>query len=335
MQYIKLGQTGLSVSRICLGMMSYGNGQSWNLELDDAKPLVNRALDLGINFFDTANVYSSGRSEEITGEILKNYRDEVVIATKVYFPIAGYSKGGKPNQAGLSRYHIQKSIKESLKRLQMDYVDLYQIHRLDTTLPIEEILKSLNLLIDEGKVLHIGASSMYAWQFAKSLWMADKYNLQPFQTMQNHYNLIYREEEREMLKLCADQNIGVLPWSPLARGFLSGKYTRKGNEESLRRSSDKLMTQRFFKPEDFDVVERLVELSKEKEITPAQLALAWIFSKKYIHSPILGVTKIEHLEQAVEALEIMITEDDIKQLEEPYSPHPILGHNYDQQKTKF
>jgi len=217
----------------------------------------------------------------------------------------------------------------------MEYVDLYQIHRLDTTLPIEEVLKSLNLLIDEGKVLHIGASSMYAWQFAKSLWMADKFNLEPFRTMQNQYNLIYREEEREMLPLCKDQNIGVLPWSPLARGFLSGKYTRKGNEDTIRRSSDRLMTQRFFKSEDFDVVERLVAISKEKDITPAQLALAWLFSKKNIHSPILGVTKVEHLEQAVEALEIKLSVDELKTIEEPYLPRPVSGHNYEQQIKEF
>lgn len=308
-------------------MGGFGNRVDWNLDLDKARPLITRALDLGINFFDTADEYSAGRSEEITGECLKDYRDDVVIATKVFFPMTGYTDKAPPNQGGLSRYHIKRAIKGSLDRLQMDYVDLYQIHRLDTSLPIEEILKSLNLVIQEGKVLHLGASSMYAWQFAKSLWMAERHGLEPFQTMENHYSLAYREEEREMIPLCMDQNIGIMPWSPLARGFLSGKYTREGNEESARRDSDKLMNSRFFKPEDFDVVERLVEIAKEKDVTPAQLALAWLFSKDYITSPVLGVSNMHQLELAVEALTISISSDDIKRLEEPYQPHPILGHN--------
>ncbi|MHA2365453.1 MAG: aldo/keto reductase [Candidatus Hodarchaeales archaeon] len=329
MQYAKLGKTGLSVSRICLGMMSFGNPNisKWVLDIDEAKPLIKKALDLGVNFFDTANVYSSGRSEEITGEVLNEYRDDVVIATKVFFPLKGFTAKTFPNKSGLSRYHIKQSIDASLKRLKMDYVDLYQIHRLDPSLPIEEILHTLNLLINDGKVLHIGASSMFTWQFAKSLWLAERYNLEPFRTMQNHYNIVYREEEREMLPLCVDQNIGVIPWSPLARGFLSGKYTREGQESSPRSKSDRYLKSRYFKSEDFDVVERVVEIAKEKDVMPAQIALAWLFSKKFITSPILGVTKHEHIEQAVEALEIKLNEDDIKQLEENYSPHPILGHS--------
>lgn len=330
MQYIKLGKTGLDVSRICLGMMSYGDPEllKWCLELDAAHPIIKRALDLGINFFDTADVYSYGRSEEITGEILQGYRDDVVVATKVFFPLQGYSAQPKPNKGGLSRYHITRSIEASLKRLQMKYVDLYQIHRLDPHIPIEEVLRSLNLLINSGKVLHIGASSMFAWQFAKSMWMAEIYDIEPFRTMQNHYNLCYREEEREMLPLCKDQGIGVIPWSPLARGFLSGKYTRDGNpDDYIRARTDKFIKPRFFKKEDFDVVERAVEISQEKDVKPAQIALAWLFSKDYVTSPILGATKIEHVEQAVEALDINLSDDDIRRLEEPYITHPILGHS--------
>ncbi|UCE12482.1 MAG: aldo/keto reductase [Candidatus Heimdallarchaeota archaeon] len=329
MRYVKLGKTGLDVSRICLGMMSYGDPTllKWCLDIDAAKPIINRAVDLGINFFDTADVYSFGTSEKITGEVLKDYRDDIVVATKVFFPLEGYTAKPKPNKGGLSRYHITRSIKASLERLQMKYVDLYQIHRLDHTIPIEEVLRSLNLLINNGSVLHIGASSMFAWQFAKSLWLAERHGLEAFKTMQNHYNLCYREEEREMLPLCKDQGIGVIPWSPLARGFLSGKYTRGGEADSIRARTDKYMKPRYFKPEDFDVVEQTVEIAKEKEVTPAQIALSWLFSKDYVTSPIIGATKIEHVEQAVEALEITMTEDDIKRLEEPYKPHPILGHS--------
>ncbi|MFX1513250.1 MAG: aldo/keto reductase [Promethearchaeota archaeon] len=328
MQYVKLGKTGLDVSRICLGMMSYGDPKisEWVLDLDDSRPLIIKALDLGINFFDTANVYSSGRSEEITGTVLKEYRDDVVVATKVFFPLQGFTTTPKPNKSGLSRYHIKSSIKASLDRLQMDYVDLYQIHRLDPSTPIEEVLRSLNLLINDGIVLHIGASSMFAWQFTKSLWMAERYGLEPFRTMQNHYNLVYREEEREMLPLCKDQGIAVIPWSPLARGFLSGKYSRDGEIDSVRARSDHYLKSRYFQPEDFDVVDQVVAVAQEKDVTPTQIALAWLFSKDYITTPIIGATKIDHLEQAVEALEIQLSSDDIKRLEAPYKPHPILGH---------
>jgi aryl-alcohol dehydrogenase-like predicted oxidoreductase len=308
-------------------MMSYGNLQEWYLELDDARPLVKKALDLGINFFDTANVYSAGRSEEITGELLREYRDEVVIATKVFFPLAGYETKPKPNTSGLSRYHIYRAMDDSLKRLGMDHVDLYQIHRLDPRVPIDEILRNLNHLIDQGKTLHIGASSMYAWQFAKSLWLAERHGLEPFRTMQNHYNLAYREEEREMMPLCQDQGIGVIPWSPLGRGFLSGKYKRDESPESVRARSDRFLEGRYFRPEDFDVVERATEVAQEKGVTTAQIALAWMFSKEYVSAPIVGATKIEHLEQAVEALDIKLSSDDIQRLEEPYKPHPILGHS--------
>lgn len=327
MKYANLGKTGLEVSRICLGMMSFGNSKEWMLEIDDARPIIEKALDLGVNFFDTANVYSGGRSEEITGELLQEYRDDAVIATKVFFPIAGFFADAKPNKSGLSRYHVMRAIADSLDRLQMDYVDLYQIHRLDPKTPFEELLRTLNHLIEDGTVLHIGASSMFAWQFMKSFWIADSLGLEPFSTMQNHYNLVYREEEREMLPLCRDRQVGVIPWSPLARGFLSGKYKRSDKPDSPRSRSDQYLLKRYFQDEDFDVVERAVEIANDKEVTPAQIALAWLFSKDAVTSPILGVTKIEHLEQAVEALEIKLTADDIKRLEEPYKPHPILGHS--------
>ena len=331
MEYKLLGKTGIRVSRICLGMMSFGdpNISKWTLGIEEAKPIILKAIDLGINFFDTANVYSAGKSEEITGEILKDYRDEVVIATKVFFPLNGYSRDPepKPNTNGLSRYHIRQAIRDSLKRLQTDHVDLYQIHRLDPSLPIEEILKSLNHLIQQGKVLHIGGSSMFAWQFTKSLWMAEKYNLEPFKTMQNHYNLLYREEEREMIPLCQDQSIGLIPWSPLARGFLAGKYQREEEGTSNRSKYDRYLKLRYFKKEDFDIVDRVVEIAKEKDVKPAQIALAWHFSKDYITAPILGATKIHHVEDAVEALQIKLSDDDIIRLEELYKPQPISGHS--------
>ena len=326
MKYVRLGKTGLDVSRICLGMMSFGNEREWQLEIEQARPIVNKALDLGINFFDTANIYSVGRSEEITGELLKDSRDDVIIATKVYFSSSGIRTRRKPNQIGLSRKIIRREIRESLKRLNMDYVDLYQIHRL-APMPLEEILRSLNHLINEGKVLHIGASSMFAWQFAKSLWIADKLGLEPFRTMQNHYNLIYREEEREMMPLCKDQGIGVIPWSPLARGFLSGKYSRLEEPDSPRVRSDPNLKNRYFNPADFDVLEAVMELAKNKGVSPAQIALAWMFSKDYVSSLIIGTTEVKHVEQAVEALDIKLSNDEIKSIEEPYKPHTIIGHS--------
>ena len=326
MQYKNLGKTGLKVSRIALGMMSFGNQQSWQLEIEEATPIIKKAIDLGINFFDTADVYSSGRSEEITGELLKNYRDDVIIATKVYFPLTGFSMEGPPNKMGLSRYHVFQAIESSLKRLKTDYVDLYQIHRLDRTVDPAILMKTLNLLIEQGKVLHVGASSMYAWEFSKLLWAAEKMGLEPFVSMQNHYNLVYREEEREMIPLCIDQKISIIPWSPLARGFLSGKYSRDKEPDSIRAKTDPFLKKRYFREKDFEVLDRVLQLSEEKDVTPAQIALAWLFSKEYVTSPILGVTKIEHLEQAVEALEIKLSSSDIKFLEEKYTPHPVIGH---------
>ena len=329
MKYIRLGQTGLEVSRICLGMMSFGDPtiSKWTLPLEEARPIIKKALDLGINFFDTANVYSYGRSEEITGELLKPVRNEVVVATKVFFPLKGFTAITSPNQSGLSRYHINRAIKASLQRLDMKYVDLYQIHRLDPNVPLKEVLYSLNHLIDRDLVLHIGASSMFAWQFAKSLWIADKNGLEGFKTMQNHYNLVYREEEREMLPLCKDQKIAVIPWSPLARGFLTGKYSPTDNPDTPRLKHDRYIKQRYFRDKDFKVVTRVVELAQEKDVTPAQIALAWLFSKEEITSPIVGITKIHHLEEAVEALEIKLSTEETDRLEEVYEPHPIIGHS--------
>ena len=328
MKYTKLGKTGIDVSKITLGMMSFGDPQrvQWNLDIDEARPLIKKAIDLGINFFDTADVYSAGRSEEITGEVLKDYRDDIVIATKVFFNNNGYGEQ-QLNKQGLSRYYIRKAIDKSLKRLQMDHVDLYQIHRLDKSIPAEELMQNLNTVITEGKTLFIGASSMYAWQFAKLQYSAEKLGLEKFQTMQNHYSLAYREEEREMFPLCQDLGVATLPWSPLARGFLSGKYKRNEERTGKRADGDNAAKNRFTKPEDYDVVERVVETAQNKGVKPAQIALAWMFSKDYVTSPIIGATKNSHVEEAVEALNIQLAESEVKYLEEPYQPHQILGHS--------
>jgi 1-deoxyxylulose-5-phosphate synthase len=320
MEYVRLGNAGVKVSRICLGCMSFGNEAEWKLELDQARPVVKRALDLGINFFDTANVYSNGRSEEITGELLRDYRDDVVLATKVYNPM-----GEKQNQQGLSRLHIMKQIDASLKRLGTDYVDLYQIHRWDYETPIEETLLTLNDLVHQGKVRYIGASSMWSWQFSKALWTSHRLGLERFVSMQNHYNLCYREEEREMIPLCRDQGIGILPWSPLAKGFLSGRYKRGEKPNSKRFKSDELLGERFFRPEDFDVVERLEAVAKEKGVSPAQVAISWLLHKG-VTAPIVGPTKIEHVEDAVAAVDMKLSGDEISRLEEPYKPHRVIGH---------
>jgi len=321
MEYVRLGRAGVRVSRICLGCMSFGNETEWKLEIDQARPIVKRALDLGINFYDTANVYSNGRSEEITGELLQGFRDDVVLATKVYFPM-----GERPNQQGLSRFHILKQIEGSLRRLRTDHVDLYQIHRWDHETPIEETLRTLDDLVRQGKVRYVGASSMWAWQFAKALWTSDRLGLERFVSMQNHYNLCYREEEREMIPLCREEGIGILPWSPLAKGFLSGRYKRGEKPNSKRFKSDDLLNERFFRPEDFDVVERLQEVANEKGVSPAQVAISWLIHKG-VTAPLVGPTKIEHVEEAASAVDVKLTEDDVRRLEEPYKPHRVLGHN--------
>jgi aryl-alcohol dehydrogenase (NADP+) len=320
MEYVNLGRAGLKVSRICLGCMSFGNDVAWKVERDKAQPIIKKAIDLGINFFDTANVYSLGRSEEITGECLKGYRDDMVVATKVCGRM-----GDKPNQSGLSRRHIMQQINGSLKRLQTDHVDLYQIHRWDYATPIEETLKALDDLVRESSTRYIGASSMFAWQFLKALQTSDRLGLERFVSMQNHYNLVYREEEREMIPLCKQEGIGLIPWSPLAKGFLTGKYKRGETSKGTRYESDKLLQERFFKPEDFDIVEEVLAVAKEKGVTPAQIALAWLLHKG-VTAPIVGPTRVEHVEDAVAALDVRLDSSDIERLEAKYKPHPIMGH---------
>lgn len=326
MKYVKLGNAGVKVSRICLGCMSFGNDSRWKLELEQAQILVKKAIDLGINFFDTANVYSVGRSEEITGECLKGYRDDVIIATKVRFPM----RDG-PNDSGLSRHHIMRQIKASLKRLQVDHVDLYQIHRWDYEVPIEETMITLSDLVRQGFARYIGASSMFAWQFLKALHTSEKLGLERFVSMQNYYNLLYREEEREMIPLCREEGVAIIPWSPLARGFLSGKYKRGDPPKGVRYEAEKwnghsLLAERYFKPEDFDIVEVATAIAKEKQVTPSQIALAWLFHKG-VTAPVIGATKVEHIEEAVQALDVRLDEEDIRKLEAPYKPQPVTGHD--------
>ena len=299
--------------------MSFGNSEEWMIEIDKARPIMKRALDLGVNFFDTANVYSTGRSEEIVGELLKDHREDVVLATKVRL-----STGEGPNKEGLSRYHIMDQVKKSLKRLQTDRIDLYQIHRWDYSTPIEETLVPLNDLVRQGMVNYIGASSMFAWQFTKALYTSDRLGIARFVSMQNHYNLCYREEEREMIPLCKDQKIALLPWSPLARGFLTGRYKRGKAADSPRYRTDKYFAERFFQPEDFDVVERVEEVAKEKGVTPSQIALAWLLHKG-VCAPIIGATRVDHVEEAVSSLDVKLSADDMKRLEEKYKPHRIIG----------
>jgi aryl-alcohol dehydrogenase (NADP+) len=279
---------------------------------------------LGINFFDTANAYSAGVSEEVTGRALKDFtkREEVVIATKVYFPY-----NDKPNQGGLSRVHIVQAVEDSLRRLDTDYIDLYQIHRWDYDTQIEETLEALHDLVKSGKVRYIGASSMYAYQFAKAQYISDLKSWTRFISMQNHYNLVYREEEREMNKLCLEEGVGLIPWSPLARGFLTGNRSRDKGGETMRSKSDHFAHDMYYQDTDFDIVERVVDLAKEKGVAPTQIALSWILNKPGVVSPIIGATKMRHLEQAVESIEIQLAEGDMTYLEELYQPHPILGHS--------
>ncbi len=321
MEYVRLGSTGVKVSRICLGTMSFGNSEEWMVEIDKARPIVKRALELGINFFDTANVYSQGRSEEIVGQLLKDHRDNVIIATKVRL-----KTGEGPNDQGLSRHHILAQVRKSLRRLQTDRIDLYQIHRWDYETPLEETLLALDQLVLQGIVEYIGASSMFAWQFAQALHKSDLLHLARFVSMQNHYNLCYREEEREMIPLCKDQGIALLPWSPLARGFLTGGYRRGKTADTTRYRTDKYFAERFFHPEDFDVLERVEEVAREKGVTPSQIALAWLFHKG-VTAPIIGATRVEHITEAAESVQVQLSGDDMKRLEDPYKPHPILGHS--------
>jgi aryl-alcohol dehydrogenase (NADP+) len=325
MDYTNLGTTGLKVSRICLGCMTYGSKtwREWVLEESDSRPFFRAALEAGINFFDTADVYSQGVSEEITGRALKEYgptRDKVVIATKVHSPM-----GTDPNGRGLSRKHIMHAIDDSLRRLGTDYVDLYQIHRYDPTTPMEETLEALTDVVRAGKALYIGASSMYAWQFAKYQHIAATRGLAKFVTMQNHYNLIYREEEREMIPLCLDQGVGLIPWSPLARGVLAGNR----QAGTLRSRTDPFTKATYTATQEQDerVVERVARVAERHGLAPARIALAWLLSKPAVTAPIVGASKPHHLDDAIAAVEIKLSAEDIASLEEPYVPHPVLGHS--------
>jgi aryl-alcohol dehydrogenase-like predicted oxidoreductase len=327
MEYTNLGSTGLKVSRLCLGAMTYGSKKwrEWVLEEEAGRPFIKRALELGINFFDTADMYSVGVSEEILGRALKDFggpRDRVVIATKVFNPM-----GDDPNQRGLSRKHIKHAIDDSLRRLGTDYVDLYQIHRFDYDTPIEETIEALDEIVRAGKALYIGASSMYAWQFARMLYVADQLGFTRFVTMQNHYNLMYREEEREMIPLCEEEGIGIIPWSPLARGFLAGTRTKAEFGSTIRARTDEYAQKMYYQDSDFSVVERLSTVAKQRGNSNAQVALAWILSKPGVTAPIIGASKMPHLEEAVAALEIKLSEEEVRALEAPYQPHPVLGHS--------
>ncbi|MDF2870438.1 MAG: aldo/keto reductase [Anaerocolumna sp.] len=326
MEYVKLGNTGLDVSRICLGCMSFGDPinwvHKWALAEEDSRTVIKKALDLGINFFDTANVYSLGRSEEILGRALKDYanRDEIVIATKVYNKM---QEG--PNGAGLSRKAIMSEIDKSLKRLGTDYVDLYIIHRWDYNTPIEETMSALHDVVKAGKARYIGASSMYAWQFQKALYTAEKNGWTRFVSMQNHLNLIYREEEREMIPLCKEEKIALTPYSPLA----SGRLTRDWSETTKRYETDRVQRDKYDSTIDADrlVVERLAEVAEKHGVPRTQIALAWLMQKQPVTIPIIGATKISHLEAAVPSLEVKLTAEEVAYMEEPYVPHRIVAHS--------
>jgi aryl-alcohol dehydrogenase (NADP+) len=325
MEYINLGKTGLKVSRICLGMMTYGTSQwrDWVLNEAESRPFISRALEMGINFFDTADVYSLGVSEEVTGRALHDFarREEVVIATKVFSTMSS-----SPNDRGLSRKHIMDAIDKSLRRLGTDYVDLYQVHRWDNSTPIAETMEALHDVVRAGKARYIGASSMYTWQFVQAQYVADLNGWTRFVSMQNHYNLVYREEEREMIPYCREAGVGLIPWSPLARGFLAGNRTRDKGGPTARAKSDDFAHRMYYQDDDFTVVERVVELAEREQATPAQVALAWMLHKPGITAPIIGASKMGHLEQAVAAVEIGLSDEDVAYLEEPYRPHPVLGH---------
>jgi len=326
MRYARLGNTGLEVSRLALGCMTYGDPgwRPWILDEARARPHVAAALDAGINFFDTADMYSRGVSEEVIGRLLKEMvqRDDYVIATKVYFPVA---KGH--NRSGLSRKHILSACEASLRRLGMEYVDLYQIHRWDPATPIDETIEALDSLVRAGKVRYLGASSMAAWQLAKALFTADRRGMHRFASMQNHYNLVYREEEREMIPLCLDQGIGLIPWSPLARGFLAGTRTREAPRPTDRARTDEFADRLYYRNEDFLVLDALTEVSAARGLRPAQVALAWLLACPGVVAPIVGATRPEQVAEAAAAVEITLTAEEIRRLELPYVPHPILGHD--------
>jgi len=332
MQYTKLGKTGITVSRICLGCMTYGGGEQpawamrrdWALGPEEAREHFALALEAGVNFFDTADVYSVGLSEEITGRWLNEMavRDDIVMATKVYGAM-----GPGPNRRGLSRKHIIEACENSLRRLKMDYVDLYQIHRWDYTTPIEETLEALDSLVRGGKVRNLGASSMAAWQFSQALSLAKEQGWHRFVAMQNHYNLIYREEEREMIPLCIDQGVAVIPWSPLARGFFAGNRTPASETPATKRAqTDEFAQKTYFREDDFAVAAAVEKVARQRGVTPTQIACAWILQAPGVTAPIVGATKTSHLQELFAAVEIQLSAEEVAALEEPYRPHPILGH---------
>ena len=324
MEYVRLGQAGLKVSRLCLGTMTYGTPawRPWVLDEADSRPFIKRALEHGINFFDTADMYSRGMSEEVVGRALKDMarREEFVLATKVFYPVSEHPNGG-----GLSRKHIFEAIDASLERLGTDYVDLYQIHRLDPYTPIEETLEALHDVVKAGKARYLGASSMFAWQFAKLLYTQRLHGWTRFVSMQNHYNLIYREEEREMLPLCREEGIGVIPWSPLARGFLAGNRKR-GQKEATRREAHDQYGHRLYYPDAaYDVADRVADVARARGVRPIQVALAWILRQPGVVAPIVGATRLEQLDQLVEGTALTLTDEDTRLVEECYQPHPVLG----------
>jgi aryl-alcohol dehydrogenase-like predicted oxidoreductase len=324
MEYVRLGNTGLKVSRICLGMMTYGSPEwhPWTLDEKAARPFVQRALERGVNFFDTADMYSRGVSEEVTGRALKDFakRDQVIVATKV-----GLAMGDGPYDKGLSRKHLLDGIDASLRRLGMDYVDLYQIHRFDYETPIEETLRTLDDIVRSGKARYIGASSMYTWQFAKMLAVAERNGWTKFVSMQNHLNLIYREEEREMMPLCRAEGVGMIPYSPMARGFLAGDRKKQGGGETTRANSDKLAAKFYFAESDFEIADRVGELAKRRGASRMQIALAWVLSRPGVTAPIVGASKLTHLDEAIDALNVTLSPEDCVFLEELYQPHRVVG----------
>lgn len=326
-EYVNLGRTGIKVARICLGCMTYGTPKwrPWVLDEEASRPFFRQAWEAGINFFDTADMYSDGASEEVLGRALRDLaipREQVVVATKVFHPT-----GKTPNERGLSAKHIRHSLDASLKRLQLEYVDLYQIHRFDPTTPVEETLSALDAAVRAGKVLHIGASSMFAWQLAKMLHTSDRVGLARFVTMQNQYNLVYREEEREVNPLCRDEGLGLLPWSPLARGFLIGNRLVKGEGETSRAKTDDIAQKFYYHEADFAVVKRVTEVATKRGVSNAQVALAWLLQQPGVAAPIVGASKPHHLNDAIASLTLKLEPEEIKSLEEPYRPHAILGHS--------
>jgi aryl-alcohol dehydrogenase-like predicted oxidoreductase len=331
MKYTTFGKTGITVSRLCLGCMSYGGGdlpnwalgtRGWHVNKEDAREHFAIALEAGINFFDTADVYSIGRSEEITGAYLNEMasRDDIVVATKVHGAM-----GPGPNRRGLSRKHIIEACENSLRRLQMDYVDLYQIHRWDSLPAIEEILDALDSLVRSGKVRYLGASSMAAWQLSKALYTAKEHGWHRFVSMQNHYNLVYREEEREMIPLCMDQGLAIIPWSPLARGFLTGTRKREGGS-TVRSQVDSFAKDMYYSESDFAIADAVAEVAKQRGASPAQVACAWVLQAPGVTAPIIGVTKPHHLKELISAVDIGLSAEEVAALEKPYRPHPVLGH---------